>query len=351
MERAGVDPQEIDLIILATITGDYPNIPASASLVQNLLGIKCCGAFDLVAGCSGFVCGLVTGSQFIQTGACRNVLVIGAESMSRVLDWSDRTTCVLFGDAAGAVVLRPTEKEGGLPYSEIDSLAAEPKVRIDRSPEAELHGRLRQIVAVAEAVVGIHEIHRLRTRPDAEGAPEAVPAATGHVHDAGTVLLSGEDGGEEERERQAERGGAHCRSHGGHPGESRSGPSGTAVASGKEWAARTRRVYLFAERALACVEARPARTRDVIPSRRTCHHAYDSDSPPCSSSSRSSARASVSGRSIGCASDARRTPLRWRRGASPSWTSPRASSRGHSPIDGCVPADATTATTRSCCAG
>lgn len=114
MERAGVGPQEIDLIILATITGDYPSIPASASLVQNLLGIKCCGAFDLAAGCSGFVCGLVTGSQFIQTGAYRNVLVIGAESMSRVLDWTDRTTCVLFGDAAGAVVLRPTEKEGGL---------------------------------------------------------------------------------------------------------------------------------------------------------------------------------------------------------------------------------------------
>ncbi|HEX2988682.1 MAG TPA: beta-ketoacyl-ACP synthase III, partial [Chloroflexota bacterium] len=114
MERAGVGAQDIDLIILATITGDYPNVPASASLVQNILGIKCCGAFDLVAGCSGFVCGLVTGSQFIQNGACRNVLVIGAESMTRVLDWTDRTTCVLFGDGAGAVVLRPTEKEGGL---------------------------------------------------------------------------------------------------------------------------------------------------------------------------------------------------------------------------------------------
>ncbi|HEX9015042.1 MAG TPA: beta-ketoacyl-ACP synthase 3, partial [Chloroflexota bacterium] len=73
-----------------------------------------CGAFDLVAGCSGFVYALVTGTQFIQSGACRNVLVIGAESLSRVVDWTDRTTCVLFGDGAAAVVLRATDREGGL---------------------------------------------------------------------------------------------------------------------------------------------------------------------------------------------------------------------------------------------
>lgn len=114
ISRAGIDPQEIDLIILATGTGDYPGIPATACLVQHQLGIKSCGAFDLAAACSGFVYGLVTATQFIQNGACRNVLVIGAETLTKILDWTDRTTCVLFGDGAGAMVVRATEKEGGL---------------------------------------------------------------------------------------------------------------------------------------------------------------------------------------------------------------------------------------------
>ncbi len=114
LEKAGIGPGDLDLIILATVTPDYPSLPATASVVQHMLGAEGCGAFDLIAGCSGFVYGLVTGTQFIQSGACRNVLVIGAEAFSRVLDWTDRTTCVLFGDAAGAVVLRRTERPGGL---------------------------------------------------------------------------------------------------------------------------------------------------------------------------------------------------------------------------------------------
>lgn len=114
LQKAGIGPEDLDLIILATVTPDYPSIPATASLVQHMLGAEGCGAFDLVAGCSGFVYALVTASQFIQSGACRNVLVIGAEALSRVLDWTDRTTCVLFGDGAGAVVLKATEREGGL---------------------------------------------------------------------------------------------------------------------------------------------------------------------------------------------------------------------------------------------
>lgn len=114
LERAGITPADLDLIILATFTPDYPGLPATAPVVQHMLGAGKCGAFDLAAGCSGFVYALVTGTQFIQSGACRNVLVIGAETVSRVLDWTDRTTCVLFGDAAGAVVLRRTERPGGL---------------------------------------------------------------------------------------------------------------------------------------------------------------------------------------------------------------------------------------------
>jgi 3-oxoacyl-[acyl-carrier-protein] synthase-3 len=114
MERAGVAPEELDLIILATASPDYPSFPATACLVQNALGAHNCAAFDLATACSGFIYGLVTGSQFILTGTYRTVLVIGAETLSRYLDWTDRTTCVLFGDGAGAAVLRGTEREGGL---------------------------------------------------------------------------------------------------------------------------------------------------------------------------------------------------------------------------------------------
>src|SRR5437763_8960856 len=114
LARAHVKPEDLDLIIVATCTPDYANMPATASLVQHALGASHAGAFDLNAVCSGFLYGLATGSQFILTGVHRSVLVIGAEVFTRILDWQDRSTCVLFGDAAGAVVLRPTEKPGGL---------------------------------------------------------------------------------------------------------------------------------------------------------------------------------------------------------------------------------------------
>jgi 3-oxoacyl-[acyl-carrier-protein] synthase-3 len=114
LERAGVAAEEVDLIIVATCTPDYASMPATASLVQHALGASRAGAFDLNAVCSGFLYGLATGSQFIVSGAYRSVLVIGAEVFTRILDWQDRSTCVLFGDGAGAVVLQPSEQPGGL---------------------------------------------------------------------------------------------------------------------------------------------------------------------------------------------------------------------------------------------
>jgi len=114
LQQAGVEPEELDLVIVATCTPDYSNMPATASLVQHALGAPRAGAFDLNAVCSGFLYGLATGSQFILNGAYRSVLVIGAEVFTRILDWQDRSTCVLFGDAAGAVVLQPSEVPGGL---------------------------------------------------------------------------------------------------------------------------------------------------------------------------------------------------------------------------------------------
>jgi 3-oxoacyl-[acyl-carrier-protein] synthase-3 len=114
LDRANATADELDLIIVATCTPDYANMPATASLVQHALGAPRAAAVDLNAVCSGFIYALATGSQFVATGAYRNVLVIGAEVFTRILDWQDRSTCVLFGDGAGAVLLQPTDEPGGL---------------------------------------------------------------------------------------------------------------------------------------------------------------------------------------------------------------------------------------------
>jgi len=108
---AGIAAKEIDLIILATSTPDYV-FPSTACLLQAKLGIKGCPAFDLQAVCSGFVYALATADLFIRSGQHRCALVVGAEVFSRILDWNDRGTCVLFGDGAGAVILRADNKPG-----------------------------------------------------------------------------------------------------------------------------------------------------------------------------------------------------------------------------------------------
>lgn len=104
---AGLSPNQLDLIVLATSTPD--NLFGSASSIQAQLGATHAVAFDLTAACSGFVFGLVTAAQFIHTGVYRNILLIGADVLSRWVDWSDRGSCILFGDAAGAVVLQASE--------------------------------------------------------------------------------------------------------------------------------------------------------------------------------------------------------------------------------------------------
>ena len=109
--RAGIAAKEIDLIIIATSTPDYV-FPSTACLLQAKLGIKGCPAFDLQAVCSGFVYALATADLFIRSSQHRCALVVGAEVFSRILDWNDRGTCVLFGDGAGAVILRADNKPG-----------------------------------------------------------------------------------------------------------------------------------------------------------------------------------------------------------------------------------------------
>jgi len=110
---AGVDPAEIDLVIVATCSPDYP-LPATSVTVATALGATRAAGFDLQAACSGFLFGLATGSSFIRSGMYRRVLVIGVEILSRFLDWTDRNTCVLFGDGAGAVLLEASNEPGGL---------------------------------------------------------------------------------------------------------------------------------------------------------------------------------------------------------------------------------------------
>lgn len=113
LAQADLRADELDLIIVATCTPDYL-LPSTACLVQEALGASKAAAFDLGAVCSGFMYALVTGSQFIETGNYRNVLVIGAEALSRFLNFKDRTTCVLFGDGAGAVVLQANATPAGV---------------------------------------------------------------------------------------------------------------------------------------------------------------------------------------------------------------------------------------------
>jgi len=108
---AGIDAGDIDLIIVATSTPDFV-FPSTACLLQAKLGVKGCPAFDLQAVCSGFVYALATADKFIRSGQHRCALVVGAEVFSRILDWNDRGTCVLFGDGAGAVILRADSKPG-----------------------------------------------------------------------------------------------------------------------------------------------------------------------------------------------------------------------------------------------
>jgi 3-oxoacyl-[acyl-carrier-protein] synthase III len=113
LERRGIKASEIDLIIVATVTPDM-FFPATACLIQDRIGASRAWGFDLSAACSGFVYALTAGAQFIESGAHQKVLVIGAEVMSSILDFQDRTTCVLFGDGAGAVLLEPSEDDSGL---------------------------------------------------------------------------------------------------------------------------------------------------------------------------------------------------------------------------------------------
>jgi len=108
LERSGLSPLDLDMVLVATSTPDYLGFPSTASLVQHGLGATNAGAVDLAAACTGFVYALETARAFVAAGTARYVLVIGAEVFSRIVDWTDRNTCILFGDGAGAVIVGPS---------------------------------------------------------------------------------------------------------------------------------------------------------------------------------------------------------------------------------------------------
>lgn len=117
LTKTNTTPDEIDLLICATVTPDYV-FPATANLICEMVGIRNVGSFDIQAACSGFLYALTVGTQFIESGKYRKVIVVGADKMSAITDYTDRTTCVLFGDGAGAVLLEPAEEGFGI----LDSL-------------------------------------------------------------------------------------------------------------------------------------------------------------------------------------------------------------------------------------
>jgi len=113
LQSSGIKANKIDMIIVATVSGDMP-VPSTASFIQSRLGAKHAAAFDVNAACSGFLYGLSVADSFIRSESYKKILLVGTEVLSRFTDWEDRSTCILFGDAAGAVVIEPSDKDSGL---------------------------------------------------------------------------------------------------------------------------------------------------------------------------------------------------------------------------------------------
>lgn len=113
IKDAGINPQDIDLILIATVTPEHP-FPSVACKIQERLGAKKAAAMDISAACAGFMYGIVTAKQFIETGVYKNVLVVGVEKLSKITDWNDRNTAVLFGDGAGAAIIGPVSENRGI---------------------------------------------------------------------------------------------------------------------------------------------------------------------------------------------------------------------------------------------
>jgi 3-oxoacyl-[acyl-carrier-protein] synthase-3 len=177
LECADVSPRQIDLIIVATSTPEYI-FPATACVVQDTLGASNAGAFDLAAACSGFIYALEMGAAAIRGGSLQTVLVIGSETMSRVVNWKDRGTCILFGDGAGAFVLRSSETPGGVLASLLRSDGSGGPSLMIPAGGSHLPTSLETVRASQHLIqMDGKEVYRFATRVMASAAREVVQAA------------------------------------------------------------------------------------------------------------------------------------------------------------------------------
>ena len=190
LEIADVLPTELDLIIVATSTPEYV-FPSTASLIQSWLGASNAGAFDLSAACSGFVYGVQMATQAIRSGSIEAALVIGAETMSRVMDWNDRSTCILFGDGAGAVVLQASDVEGGVLSAVLRSdgsgadlltIPSFGSVDVDNVPLLPLDH------AMGKMYMAGGEVFKFATRVISESIPEALDMAGVEMKDLKLII-------------------------------------------------------------------------------------------------------------------------------------------------------------------
>lgn len=140
LKNANIHPEEIDLIIVATVTPDRP-FPSVSAVIQDQLGAKNAAAMDISAACAGFMYGVITGKQFIQTGDYKHVLVIGAEKLSKLINWEDRNTAVLFGDGAGAAVLGPVSVGRGILAFELGADGSGSEHITQEGPFISMNGR------------------------------------------------------------------------------------------------------------------------------------------------------------------------------------------------------------------
>lgn len=166
LAAAGIEPNDLDLIVVATTTGDYV-FPSVACLLQDRLGIdNGCPAFDVQAACAGFVYAMDVVHRYFQTNACRRALVVGAETFSRIIDWTDRNTCVLFGDGAGAVVLEAGDEPGIVSshlhadgkYRELLAVPAGVSVNYQQLLRGEAYTQMRGSEVFKWAVKGLGDI-------------------------------------------------------------------------------------------------------------------------------------------------------------------------------------------------
>ncbi|NLG29132.1 MAG: ketoacyl-ACP synthase III [Chloroflexi bacterium] len=181
LQVADADPREIDLIIVGTATPDYP-LPSTACMVQDALGAAQAGAFDLNAGCSGFVYALAMGQRAIVSGANKLVLVIGADVLSRITNWADRGTCVLFGDGAGAVLLRASATQEGVLSTVLGSDGSGSELLIVPA------GGAAQPASEATVAGGLHTI-RMNGQEVYRFATQIMPTAIRQVAESAGVPL------------------------------------------------------------------------------------------------------------------------------------------------------------------